>query len=60
MQEQRLAELLLRLRCAQPVGRDSYLDAKPSILENRPTEMIQFARGLGPIGLNIPTTSNLR
>ena len=41
------------------VGRDSHLDTKPSILENRPTEMIQFARGLGSIGLNMPTTSNL-
>ena len=36
------------------------LDTKPSILENRPTEMLQFAQGLGTIGLNMPTTINLR
>ena len=42
------------------VGRDSHLDTKPSILENRPTEMIQFVQGLEAPDLNMPTTSNLR
>ena len=45
---------------SEPVGRDSHLDAKPSILENRSTEMIQFAQSLGAIGLNMPATSSLR
>ncbi len=45
---------------SEPVGRDSHLDTKPSILENWPTEMIQFAQTLGAIGLNMPATSNLR
>ena len=35
-------------------------DFKPSILENRPTEMIQVAQTLGAIGLNMPAASNLR
>ena len=29
-----------------------------SILENRPTEMLQFAQGLWTIGLNMLATSN--
>ena len=29
-------------------------------MENRPTEMIQFAQTLGAIGLNMLATSNLR
>ena len=45
---------------SEPVGRDSHLDTKPSILENRPTNMIQFAQGLWTIGLNMLATSNLR
>ena len=35
-------------------------DTKPSIMENRPTEMIQFAQTLRAIGLNMPASSNLR
>ena len=45
---------------SEPVGRDSHLDTKTSILENRPTKMIQFAQGLWTIGLNMLATSNLR
>ena len=39
--------------------RDSQLDTKPLILENRSTEMIPFVRAFGATGLNMPTTSNL-
>ena len=45
---------------SDPLGRDSHLDTKPSILENRSTKMIQFAQELGAIGLNMLATSNLR
>ncbi len=45
---------------SESVGRDSHLDTQSSILENRPTAMIQFAQGLGVTGWNMLATSNLR
>ena len=50
----------LTIQIESIVGRDSHLDTKPSILENRPTAMIQFTQGFGTIDLNILATSSLR